>query len=828
MAEYNPENPPITLFGAVSLEAGKDKYGISDDTGLGPNGSDKYISYDVVINNIQSQVVGDAGIRSSQGLGTGGTYTAQDLKVGDWVATLNGLKIAKITEITERTDSYISCSVEDVGMAIARQRSDRANNLGTGQGVVFFEVNDNNTPLFANDQLAGVNANNTIDAIQSYFSIYEPFQRFTFYPDETGSVEIGDLVTITGSVGGTTVTPYRLVPAAEGDTVIGVVSDIYGGNNVNVRPYNKIITNFSTPELLTDGIIGSSWYLSGSEGAYVTSSDFGDVKFFQLTDPTGISLTGSVDGPTFDETSYNLIINGVEVIPQDAGGSTLTLNQITASINESSSVTHVTADIYEDGGKAIVSTLDSAGSSTTGVPSPENGTLKYSTTSPYFFVPLAGTTGGGTGNYPSAPGKFAITASGVDFEVHPTTADIEVFNYPCASNTQVALDIESAASSAGADITVTATSTNSITITVNDGTDLIIQEISDAPLAAPVVGALSATGLPTGEFAAPAVEEYLSLTRTDGGVIFFQGNWYASQGLQSNQGTPHYLLMVEAAGSGAETFTNATGTPLDFPNSDNPTIPAGTTFDNTTFAEMMDLMLYPELNPTLTNPSNTFTISPSGYREIGEVISTITLSAAFNRGSINPAYGTDGFRSGLPNTYVYTGTGTSNNSSTSLTDTETVTSYTVVQGAQSWTGAVSYDEGDQPLTSKGNDYDSPLSAGTTSAITRTITGVYPTFATTSTISSVTKQSLQSMTSLIQVSMVAESGGSKQTLEVPTAWSNITGLQQFNTLNNTWTSIDLSSFTKTSISKTIQGTSISYYRYTHNGSSVGARQLRFTV
>ena len=44
MAEYNPEQPPLSLIGTLAFNAeGKDKYGVNDETGLGPNGSDKYI-----------------------------------------------------------------------------------------------------------------------------------------------------------------------------------------------------------------------------------------------------------------------------------------------------------------------------------------------------------------------------------------------------------------------------------------------------------------------------------------------------------------------------------------------------------------------------------------------------------------------------------------------------------------------------------------------------------------------------------------------------------------------------------------------------------------
>lgn len=293
---------------------------------------------------------------------------------------------------------------------------------------------------------------------------------------------------------------------------------------------------------------------------------------------------------------------------------------------------------------------------------------------------------------------------------------------------------------------------------------------------------------------------------------------------------------IEISASAGGTYTNSTPTPQNFPgNSPFDNISTGTTFSNKTFTEMMDLMLYPELFPTLTNPSQTFTLSPSGFREIGEQFSAggITLSSTFNRGSISPAYGTNGFRSGLPNSYIYTGGGSvpSPQSSTSLTNnTATTAAYTVVQGAQSWTARVAYDAGQQPLSSKGNNFNSPLPAGQTSIITRTITGVYPPFATTVSLGTLTKQSLQSMSQYVQVSLVTESGGGgqKQTVDIPDAFSTITGIQQFNTLNNTWEAIQLSTFTVTTTTHTIQGNTVNYDRYTHNGNTIGARQLRFLV
>ncbi len=291
------------------------------------------------------------------------------------------------------------------------------------------------------------------------------------------------------------------------------------------------------------------------------------------------------------------------------------------------------------------------------------------------------------------------------------------------------------------------------------------------------------------------------------------------------------VLNIPIYGGGVGSYTNSTPTPQPFPgNSPFDNIAAGTTFTNQTFEEMMNKMLYPTLDPTLTNPSSTFTLSQSGFREVNET-TALNFSSTFNQGSINPQYtSASNKRSGLPNTYNYTGTGVSSNASTSLSDSETVAAYTVLQGSQSWTGSVSYDAGVQPKDSVGGNFGSPLPAGTTSAITRTINGVYPVFATSVSLGVMTKQSLQAMTTYVQVSLVTESGGggAKQRVDIPTAWSTISGLQQFNTLSQTWDTINLATFTQSAVTNTIQGLSVNYTRFTHNGATIGARQLRFTT
>jgi len=276
-------------------------------------------------------------------------------------------------------------------------------------------------------------------------------------------------------------------------------------------------------------------------------------------------------------------------------------------------------------------------------------------------------------------------------------------------------------------------------------------------------------------------------------------------------------------GGGGEKFTNLEPTPNKVGG-----IEAGSTFENKSQNEMWMNLLYPELFPTLTNPSHSFTMSVTGLREVGTILTNINFNASFNRGSINPDYGTSGFRAGLPNEYIYTGEGLSNVLSTDLSNSNSITDYEVVLGSQSWTCRVAYNEGEQPLSSLGNNYNSPLSAGQTSTITRTITGVYPIFATIDNIDEKSKLPLQSHGSIITVSMVAEDGINKQSIDIPEAWGTIAELKQYNTLSGNWDTISLASFDVSDIVKDINGYNINYKTYTHNGDNIGARQLIFSI
>jgi|GEM_PF-4597261 len=289
-----------------------------------------------------------------------------------------------------------------------------------------------------------------------------------------------------------------------------------------------------------------------------------------------------------------------------------------------------------------------------------------------------------------------------------------------------------------------------------------------------------------------------------------------------------------SSGSGQyepETYTNLTPVPVDFGG-----VKAGETFDNVPITAVLTKLMYPELFPTLTPPSFNVTVNA----DLVEIYlnATITFNSTFNRGSINPAYfGLSGYRSGPPISYVYSGENLNYTDSTSLlTSIATISNYAfTTAGIKNYSITVNYAEGEQPLTNYGNNYDIPYPAGFIT-LNRSFKVVYPYFATTENITSLIKQPLIDVLTLnyYQANMVAETDTDKQAIEVSQANGQITGIQFYNSFSGQWEWINgsklnsLNSFTQSSVIKDLNGTNVNYYRYVHNGSKIGARQLRFFI
>lgn len=302
--------------------------------------------------------------------------------------------------------------------------------------------------------------------------------------------------------------------------------------------------------------------------------------------------------------------------------------------------------------------------------------------------------------------------------------------------------------------------------------------------------------------------------------------------------TSDNLILIDSSGS-AGTYDTSLDPSLAMPTSVGG-IPAGTTVNSLkgdSFIQLFDSLLFPTVNPTYVAPNNSFAYNVANLQEIGASIN-ITFTAGFNRGQILLNSVFQNYRSGLPNSYSYTGSGLPGAvPSTSLSNIQNLVGYTVLQGNQSWANTVSYDIGPQPLDSKGNPYGSPLAAGTTSAKTVSFEGVYPLFGTTALISNPdTKQSLVSMISAnnIVFNMISESGGYKQSFDLPNSWIGsrpLLGIETFNSFALSWeyqggTAIaSLAFWSSSSVTQNIQGNVIPYTRYTYNGIDRSSIQIR---
>jgi hypothetical protein len=260
-------------------------------------------------------------------------------------------------------------------------------------------------------------------------------------------------------------------------------------------------------------------------------------------------------------------------------------------------------------------------------------------------------------------------------------------------------------------------------------------------------------------------------------------------------------------------------------------IPTGTTFPaETPLDTIMNQLLFPTQNPTLTNPKVTLTTNVAALQEIGDAIDII-LTATFNRGSISPAYGTSGYRSGLPEEYSYYPIMVFSYSNL-LVNSTTILGFPIPNTTVTWQVNVSYLEGEQPKNSKGEDYLTPLP---TSFVLGSVSilGVYPIYATINNISVLDKLPLVNpANSPLEVTLVAESDTESQIVEFPHSWPAITGIEVFSTTSNSWEWIggtranSVATFGTIPSSHVLHGKLIDYVRYVDLGPKYGIRKLRF--
>ena len=245
-------------------------------------------------------------------------------------------------------------------------------------------------------------------------------------------------------------------------------------------------------------------------------------------------------------------------------------------------------------------------------------------------------------------------------------------------------------------------------------------------------------------------------------------------------------------------------------------IPSGSSIsEDDLLADIVKNMLCKVYYPSFTAPSATLAATGAKLLEVGDTLST-TMTITFNRGAINPAYGTSGYRAGAASDYTLDGTTQASNSF----------AITVTSAKTSYQGSVSYAAGEQPKDSTGANYDDPLAAGSVNTNTITYEFVNALWANTSDITTVAKQSLVSKSAKVkEFNFPAQTIANPEIFDVPASWT-VTAVEVLNTLSNQWENC-ASEFTITDTTHNdAGGASTNYKRYTDNrGYNAGARKVR---
>ena len=246
-------------------------------------------------------------------------------------------------------------------------------------------------------------------------------------------------------------------------------------------------------------------------------------------------------------------------------------------------------------------------------------------------------------------------------------------------------------------------------------------------------------------------------------------------------------------------------------------IEVGTSYAaGTVFETLWRDLLNPLENPTLTAPSASLASSIDTLLEAGTT-TTATLTATFNRGSIDPANGTDGYRAGEATNYTIGETTQASAEFTNIAVDSTNASFTVT---------VAYGAGTQPKDSRGGNYSTPLEAGTVTSPALTYEFVDALWANTASIGTIAKLALVSKSAKSKEFVFpAATVANPEVFDVPATWT-VAGIEIYNTLSGKWETC-ASEFTATDTThENAAGTETAYKRYTCNlGYNMASRQIK---
>lgn len=245
-------------------------------------------------------------------------------------------------------------------------------------------------------------------------------------------------------------------------------------------------------------------------------------------------------------------------------------------------------------------------------------------------------------------------------------------------------------------------------------------------------------------------------------------------------------------------------------------IPAGTTvaqLKNKTFSQLFDELIFPTVNPTFVAPVAYLSLKSTStpiIQEVGTTGASVPVVASFtmgyNPGAIKIAGVKKLNRGGAlksDESFIYI----NNDPTNKRFPTK------IPEGSIIYKYRAAYAQGPQPLDSKGNNYQTPLPAGTVDSAAITINGVYPYFTNKDNNGAFAKLALTTSNTLSAVKFKAE-GPNKHIFKLPVKYT-LTKVELLNTLSGKYENYGIDKFTKTTENIEVQGKQVSYAVYTRN-------------
>lgn len=267
--------------------------------------------------------------------------------------------------------------------------------------------------------------------------------------------------------------------------------------------------------------------------------------------------------------------------------------------------------------------------------------------------------------------------------------------------------------------------------------------------------------------------------------------------------------------------------------------------EGSTISQMFDNLLFPEVQPTIQDPSATIhfkdTFSSNGVYEVGTTAPiAANFNTSFNRGTCTVVGQANKNRAGnldSGNSFIYYGGNTS---------TKTLPAK-VTLGTMQYNYHAAYAQGDTLVTSKGNKASvtpNPLPAGSVNSSNLTIFGTYPYYCNGQSASSSsgdsnfptsatpdTKLPLYKWTdTLVGAKFASEAATGTRMQFMYSNRKKVTEVEFYNSISGKWETFDTSNYNAKSGIKTysVQGTNETYNILTTTGPLSGSVQYRFTM